>query len=295
MKTQALISAILLTVLARTAPAATYDVYPDGSGDAPTIQAAIDLAVSGDGIQVYSGTYYEDDLLADGKDLVLINQGGLALVVSSVPGSGTGLTIRNVSEAFTMTGFEFRGYGKGVVIDSGSPTFWFSRLIECGTGIEISGTGSAPQVMFCLVDSCGTGAAVNGAEGALVRNMTVVNCQTGIEVSAGSVTLSRNIVYGCDTGFYCTGGSASLGCNDLWLNTADYTGCGPGTQDISALPRFCFEAGGAPGPYYLHEDSPCWAENNGCGYDMGAFTQLPGCTGTAVEQTTWGAIKRLHR
>ena len=39
----------------------TYVVKADGSGDAPTIQAAIDMAVSGDAISVWGGYYNEDN------------------------------------------------------------------------------------------------------------------------------------------------------------------------------------------------------------------------------------------
>lgn len=297
MKSLSLALAVIASLGTATALAATYDVYPDGSGEMPTIQAAIDFAVTGDGIRVFSGTYYEDDLLIEGKDLTLVSQGGLAVLVSSLPGSNTGMTIRNVGTAFTMTGFEFRGYGRGVVMDNAAATFWYSNIVECGTGIEMTGAPDSPRVMYCLVDSCGTGVLVSEAfSGALLRNMTIVNCGTGIEFSGGAIDIRQNIVYGCDLGMSCSESpSGFVFCNNFWLNDADVEGLCAGAPDLTALPMFCFAAGGAPGPYYLHEDSPCWAENNTCGYDIGAFVQLPGCSGTAVEHTTWGAIKRIYR
>ncbi len=53
---------LLACVISRPAAAATWVVRPDGSGDAPTIAAAMDSAVAGDTVLLESGIYFEHDI-----------------------------------------------------------------------------------------------------------------------------------------------------------------------------------------------------------------------------------------
>jgi hypothetical protein len=295
MRRYPLIVLMILSLASGAAFPATWTVRADGSGSAPTIQAAIDSASTGDGVIVFGGVYHEDGILVDGKDLFIQYSGGTAVVVSSSYRSGTGMTFRNTGAGASLLGFEFREFDRGVSIENGEGMYWYCSIIDCGTAFEVSGAVSAPGIMFCLLDSCGTGVSVIDGSGVNVRNMTIVGAETGAQVLGGSLILTRSIINSCGTGALCLGGSTSLSCNNFYLNGEDYGGCAAGTDDFYGLTRFCFEAGGSPGPYYLHVDSPCWAENNACGVDVGAFTQSPGCTGTAVEESSWGAIKKLHR
>ncbi len=71
--------AFLAFVLLPTAPvrAATWTVYPDGSGDAPTIAAAIDSLSTGDVIELGDGVFTGDgnrDLYNMEKGFVLRSQ-----------------------------------------------------------------------------------------------------------------------------------------------------------------------------------------------------------------------------
>ncbi|MBU1948356.1 MAG: hypothetical protein KJ927_06565 [Candidatus Eisenbacteria bacterium] len=64
---------IVITLFGGALPVAclstTWNVFVDGSGDAPTIQAALDLVDSGDTVLVYPGTYREIPNLPFGNDL----------------------------------------------------------------------------------------------------------------------------------------------------------------------------------------------------------------------------------
>lgn len=295
--TRYVISVMLASILLHGAASAqrAWVVKADGSGDAPTIHAAIDSAATGDGIVVWGGYYSENGLVVDGKDINFQYQNGTPIIISSSYQSGTGITFRNVGSGSNLLGFEFREYRTGISIENGAGMYWYCNIIDCGTGIEVSGVTSSPTIMFSLVDLCGTGMRILGGSSIAVRNMTIVGADTGVENLGGSFTLTRSIINGCTTGVSCSGGTTALTCNNFYLNTVDYNGCAAGAGDFYDLTRFCYAAGGSPAPYYLHVDSPCWAENNACGLDVGAFIQSPGCTGTAVKESSWGSIKKMYR
>ncbi|MBU1698622.1 MAG: right-handed parallel beta-helix repeat-containing protein [Candidatus Eisenbacteria bacterium] len=72
-----LFAAVLISlVLPVIGSATTWEIYPDGSGDAPTIQAGIDGAATGDSILINAGTYYERlTLPVDRDEFTLVGVG----------------------------------------------------------------------------------------------------------------------------------------------------------------------------------------------------------------------------
>ncbi|MBN2071790.1 MAG: right-handed parallel beta-helix repeat-containing protein [Candidatus Krumholzibacteriota bacterium] len=288
---------LLLLILSSFSSAGAQQIWTvndDGSGDAPTIQAAIDSTVEGDRVRVNGGTYYETGLVIDGKNIWIISGDGIPVIESPEPGIGTCLTLRNVNFTCAIWGIKPTGFETGILVDDCSPMVSFLVLSGSVAGIRVTGTSSAPEISFDLIESCDTGVSIEGGSGITVRNMTIVEGGTGISVSGGNVSISNNILYRQQTGIACTGGASIITCNDLWENTVDYDGCAQGAGDFFEMPRFCYEAGDSPGLYYLHVDSPCWAANNSCGVNLGAFTSAPGCSGVAVRESTWGVIKQLY-
>lgn len=74
------IGALILILTALPTFAATYIVKPDGTGDYPTIQAAIDAAVEGDIIELTDGTFTGDgnrDVEYLGKNITVRSQSGV--------------------------------------------------------------------------------------------------------------------------------------------------------------------------------------------------------------------------
>jgi hypothetical protein len=66
-------SGLLAVVLLPAAGATTYVVHPDGTGDSPTIQAAIDASSDGDVVELTNGTFTGDgnrDLVGTGVDVL---------------------------------------------------------------------------------------------------------------------------------------------------------------------------------------------------------------------------------
>jgi hypothetical protein len=77
-------------LLAGPAFGSTYVVNPDGTGDFPTIQAAVDAAVNGDVIELGSGVFTGDgnrDVDYLGKAITIRSQGGPGACVIDCQGS----------------------------------------------------------------------------------------------------------------------------------------------------------------------------------------------------------------
>ena len=292
-KTLLLVS-FIVAILAPAAGTTTYEVWPDGRGSHPTIQSAVNAcAVSGDAVALHGGVYHETGIIVSGKSVAMAEYTGeQAFMMAPTPLSGTCVTFNN-SSSFTIGSIVFRGYDTGIAVESSSGTVQFITVQACSRGVAISGASTA-TMWYCLVDSCGTAVEVQGGS-ATLRNQTIVHCTTGAVFSGGNAAFSRTIVYSCGTGVRCSGGIASLSCNDFYINTVDYDGCTAGANDFYLDPKFCFWKSSA-GPYWLHNTSPCLVKSdNPCNVLIGAITSGPGCTGTAVEQATWGSIKNFYR
>jgi hypothetical protein len=273
--------------------AADWHVYSDGSGDAPTIAAAADSAESGDLVYIHGGTYIEEGILFDGKDVTCITTEGRVYINAPVEGSGIGFTIRSATNAFWIDSVYLRGFDTGIAVEDASPVIWYITIQDCVTGMGISGA-SAPSFAYSIVDSSGTAVAVTGGTDVLLQNLTIVGCTTGVSVPAGDVTIERNIIYGCNVGVACAGGAVTLTCNDLYSNVSNYEACTAGPTDFFLDPIFCFYTPPSTIPYQLHVDSPCASGNSPCGGFLG-FNGTPVCSGQDVKTTTWGEIKSLYR
>lgn len=284
-----------MTLMAAGVQAETWAVNPDGSGDAPTIQAAIDSCSNGDVIVVGSGAYDQGGLIVDGKD-IMISGSGVPVVYSTVPGSGTGLIIRNVSNGFFLFNLNFDNFDDGIVVEDGAPAIMILTVKHCNRGIVVTGGSSSPDISYCLVDSCGTAIDYGEGSGSVaggIKSNTIVHCTNGVVASAGWVDIRYNIIYDCEAGMVYDGATVDLVCNCFYANTIDYQGGTGGASDFYLDPLFC-TAPSAPGPYYLDTNSPCWESNNTCGHDLGAFTALD-CEGSGTEKSSLGALKKLFR
>ncbi len=286
---------IVMAVLAAAGglQARTWNVNLLGTGDAPTIQAAVDSAQSGDVVMLAAGTYHEVNILVDGKN-ISISESGRAFLVAPVQGVGTGITFRNVSASGSLSSLSFSGYHTGISIENSSVSVTFVTVKQCIEGVVVAfGTGTS-TLLAGLADSCATGVDVQGAT-VMVQNWTIVFCTTGIKLTGGTTTVTKSIISSCDVGIDCAGAPGVLSCNDLFLNTTNYNGCSAGQNDFFTDPIFCYLTPPSPGPFWLHGSSPCWTKANPCNARIGAFLSGVGCTGAAVEETSWGAIKSLYR
>ena len=158
----------ILFLLASPLQARIWTVEADGSGDAPTIQAAIDSASSGDEVSVQPGTYLENiDFL--GKDLWVHGAMGPAATVidggdrdSSVVTIQSGETRAARLEGFTIRGGKGQGttsifkQGGGIFVWDASPELIGNTVIDnsavgWGGGISLRSTTYGPPVQHPLV------------------------------------------------------------------------------------------------------------------------------------------------
>ncbi len=86
LRSSAIVAVILLALAAPFSWATVYVVTPDGTGDYPTIQAAIDAAVDGDVIELASGTFHG----SGNRD---IDYGHKSVTVRSISGDPTSCII----------------------------------------------------------------------------------------------------------------------------------------------------------------------------------------------------------
>lgn len=140
--------------------AETYVISPDGSGDFPTIQSAIDAAADGDTIALTDGTFTGDgnrDIDYLGKAITVQSQGGdpQACVIDC-----------EGSETEPHCGFHFRtGETSGSVLAGVTVRGGFAAYPDFGGAIRCEG-GSSPIVESCVF-SGNVGSAVGCSMGTL--------------------------------------------------------------------------------------------------------------------------------
>jgi hypothetical protein len=170
-----LICAAWITFGATPLSATTYTVNPHGTGDFPTIQAAIAACIDGDVVELTDGEFTGDgnreiDFL--GKAITLRSQSGNAmacvincegthqdphrgLLLVSGEGPDTRIEEITVSEGFGMEP------GGGIVCDGSSPTIIGCRVIGCASDVYDSGgiycVNAEPLIEDCRILSCAGG------------------------------------------------------------------------------------------------------------------------------------------
>ncbi len=280
-----------------------FRVRPDGLGDYATIQAGIDHVLSGDIIELVSGTYTGSgnrDISFRGKAITVRSEGldpaictvdcgggpdehrGFLFVSGEGPGS--------VLEGVTITGGHIAGGGRGGGILCGagtSPTIRncvVRNSYASGGGGGISCSGSAPLVQDCVLSqnvTDGTGGAIMIADNAqpsvngctIFGNTSEEGGGAGIWISSAStITVENSIIawgaggaaVDCDAG----SGAPALACCDLYGNAGgDWVGNIAdqlgSNGNISADPLFCDQAGG---DFHILPESPCSPDANpACG------------------------------
>jgi hypothetical protein len=309
------------------AQARTWSIEPDGSGDAPTIQAGLDSAAVGDTVLLSSGTYYEHDIhmisnvilrgeTGDPRDVRIDAQSrGFVIFCGALdpPACVDGLTITG-GLASAETGYN---RGAGMYCVNGwmeiSRCIFSHNLAEAkGGGLYVE--GCSPEITNCTFWDNFAGQLGGAIMCFLDASPRLTNCTfygngAGYRDGGGAMmcwqsspVLQNTIIASSTSGWAiaCQGGDARLSCCNVYGNAGgDWYGCISGQNGIdgnfSECPAFC---DAEDGEFGLCNESPCLPANHPDGYEcglVGAWEQECTCGPTQAATPTWGAIKAMHR
>lgn len=304
-------SALYCALASNTVIARTWHIKHDQSGDAPTIEAAIDSSASGDTILVSPGFYVENTLAVVDKDLHIIGEmGALETVVkmeiyyefnihvfslsglssnSSISGltitggrgspvdDGAGLSIENSSTLITENIIcdNSTQSGGGIACFLGSPTIRKNILYNNRAGM---GCAIFVYNSNAVIDSntiVYNGLDCNGDLACGEGSGLFIDCSTPLIVSNNIIAFNHAASGG---GIYCASSTENLSftCNLLYDNAPnDYEGTLPDQTgmngNISLDPQFCAVKPDSSINFYLQSDSPCLPENHPQGIECGSI------------------------
>lgn len=184
-------------VFTEIALADTYVVRPDGSGDFPTIQAAINAVSDGDTIELTNGTFTGDG----NRD---INYLGKAITVRSQSGNPDSCVIDcQGSEANSHRGFYFHS-GEGAESLLEGVTITNGRTSEDGAGVYCA--NSSPTFTNCSISGNSithAGGGYGGGVYCIDSSPIFVNCIFGYNLIGNTST-------GCGGGVACENSSSTF-------------------------------------------------------------------------------------
>ena len=206
------LSFFILIFTANSANATIHEIHPDGGGDYPTIQDALDIAFEGDTVLLVDGIFTgsgNTSLDFGGTDLILRSENGPQATI--IDGGGAGYVIwfqNDETSAAVVEGIAFTRAPEGSAIQitgGASPTFndciIYNNHVTTNNGGGVYISYSSPQFNGCdivdnMVDYHGGGVWIAGGEPSFVDCQIVGNIAQrnggGLCITGGaSVTIER--------------------------------------------------------------------------------------------------------
>lgn len=237
------LTGVCLICLALNAPATTYVVHPDGTGDYPTVQAAINHASSGDIIELSDGVFYgtgNRDVDFLDRDLTLRSQGG-GPEQCIIHCDGTPETPHR---AFYI-GYQNSSVIEGVTIEAGYTDE--TPLGQGGGGVYC--WFSSPTFTNCIIRNCsaaseGGGVYCNHSTAHFIGCVFTENevphdgaglCALDSHITLDNTTFEANQAWG-GAGIYSFGtGSLSMDACELYNNNCSASGGGLSTSGVEFI------------------------------------------------------------
>ncbi len=221
----AILLAIVLGVPVSPASARTWYILPDGTGDAPTIQAGVDSAAVNDIVLVAAGTYANtSSILIDGvptdvvvsisKDIRVISESGPENTTLGSPATDVVVYMKNVGTTGEISGFRIRSdFGGYFCLDSAN------RVAAPEDPIGIKCQSSSPRIRGNLLTENGTAIELNASPALIVEN-TISLALFGVICRDNSdAHVADNVIYTCGALVRIEGSAPQIVDNDL------YDGC----------------------------------------------------------------------
>jgi hypothetical protein len=312
------VSIAFLLFAASQSYARVWYVKQDGTGDAPTIQAAIDSATANDTVLVAPGTYTQRVIIVVKDSLTVMSEEGAEKTILHTSSSEIMWT---AGTCLTIKGFMFEGSASGALgvtelLQGNDDVLIEENIFRNNRAGAISVTSIFPDMINRssmspyvvirnnLIYSNGGGIHIAQWSGNVyICQNTISHNAPGQGVAAVdewdcSNSIHHNIIsyneIGVDGFGYC---ASDFLCNDIFGNKSNVDPPPFGTNgNIDVDPQFCGVEPQVSGNYFLQSDSPCAPGKHPDGYPCGLIgARAVGCQDTAVERTTWGAIKAIYR
>ena len=250
---------VLTFLLVPMASGTTYVVNPEGTGDFPTIQAAIDAITDGDVIELANGIFVGEgnrDINYLGKAITIRSRSGnrdSCLIACSYYGRGflfrTGEGPASILEGVTIQAGYSPEYGGGILVDGAAPTISNCVLVSCvagvaGGGAWCKGSAEVTRIIDCVFknnSSLNSAGGIYCREGVFLLDGCSFVFNEAYGHGSGTVLREATITYRCCTFSHNSGVSCicfGSDCEALFQNiVVAFDAQGP-AFDTGSLPNY---------------------------------------------------------